>query len=92
VERKRVHLVVHGRVQGVSFRESTRVQAGRIGVTGWVRNRPEGTVEIVAEGEAAQLEEFIKWVDVGPSAARVDRVEAAWAEGTGEFAEFRVTR
>jgi acylphosphatase len=70
------HYIIHGRVQGVFFRDSTRRKAQELGVRGWVRNRPDGTVEAVAQGEAPAVERLEGWFrDGGPSAARVDRVE-----------------
>lgn len=71
-----VHIVVHGRVQGVCFRASTQSRATELGLKGWVRNRPEGTVEIHAEGEKKALESFVEWCRQGPPAARVDQLDA----------------
>ena len=67
--------VVHGRVQGVFFRGSTVERARQVGVDGWVRNRSDGTVEAVFEGNAAQVEEMLRFCREGPPWARVDRVE-----------------
>jgi acylphosphatase len=71
--RKRV--VVHGRVQGVFFRDSTRQRAEAAGVTGWVANRPDGTVEAVFEGNDEAVESLVRWMHDGPRGADVDRVE-----------------
>jgi acylphosphatase len=71
--RKRV--VVHGRVQGVFFRDSTRQRAEAAGVTGWVANRPDGTVEAVFEGNDEAVEWLVRWMHDGPRGADVDRVE-----------------
>jgi acylphosphatase len=71
--RKRV--VVHGRVQGVFFRDSTRQRAEAGGVTGWVANRPDGTVEAVFEGNDEAVESLVRWMHDGPRGADVDRVE-----------------
>jgi acylphosphatase len=76
---KQVQLFVRGRVQGVYFRASTQREARRLGLTGWVKNRPDGSVEIVAEGEEVSIRELYGWAQKGPSAARVDRVETRWA-------------
>lgn len=92
MERKQAHLLVHGHVQGVYFRESTRQEATRLGLTGWVANRPEGAVEIVAVGEDDRLAGLIAWAHRGPRAARVDRVDVAWDSPAGVFAEFVVRR
>ncbi|RLB55262.1 MAG: acylphosphatase [Deltaproteobacteria bacterium] len=90
-ETARLHAVIHGRVQGVFFRASARDQAERLGVTGWVRNCPQGTVELVAEGERGQLEQLLQWCHRGPDYARVERVQAEWLPPTGEFASFMIT-
>ena len=71
--RKRV--VVHGRVQGVWFRESARGQAERHGVSGWVRNRTDGTVEAELEGAPDDVELLVRWFAHGPPDARVDRLD-----------------
>ena len=67
--------MVRGHVQGVFFRDSVRRRAERSGVTGWVANRPDGTVEAVLEGEPAAVERVVDFCRVGPRGARVDRVE-----------------
>lgn len=87
---KQLHIVVRGRVQGVYFRASAQREARRLGVCGWVRNRSDGTVEIVAEGEESSVRELHVWAQKGPSAARVDRVETRWRSYTGEHSEFRI--
>ena len=74
----RVHLVVRGRVQGVFFRGAMRTEAERLGVTGWVRNRPDGTVEAEAEGDRAALDALVAWAHHGPPAARVADVAVEW--------------
>ena len=90
-EVRRIEIRVTGRVQGVWFRESTREQAERIGALGgWVRNVPDGTVEIVAEGPQQACEQLIGWCSRGPRLARVDQVRHAWGEPTGEFESFQV--
>ena len=87
-EQARLHLVVSGRVQGVFFRQATVDEARSLGLTGWVRNRPDGRVEIVAEGRRANLEMLLAWANRGPPAARVDQVEASWLEFHEEFQKF----
>ncbi len=74
-ERIARRLRVHGRVQGVFFREETRRMAGRHGVAGWVSNRPDGTVEAVFEGARADVEALVLFCGRGPQGARVSRVE-----------------
>ena len=85
---RRVHALVHGRVQGVAFREYTRRQAVRLGLSGWARNRPDGTVETVFEGPAAEVDELLTWLATGSPYARVGRVEHREEEPTGESGGF----
>lgn len=88
----RVHLVITGRVQGVWYRASARNEGERLGLTGFVTNRDDGGVEVIAEGPRETLEAFVAWCRRGPPAARVDDVRAEWSDGTGEFAAFAVRR
>lgn len=87
---KQVHVVVRGRVQGVFFRASSQREARRLGLTGWVRNRPDGNVEVLAEGEEEGLKELIAWANRGPTSARVERVEVRWRSFVGELSDFRI--
>ena len=89
VESAAVDLVVHGRVQGVSFRYHARHAAERLGVTGWVRNQPDGSVALHAEGEADAVERFVEWCDHGPPAAVVRRVDETPATPQG-LARFEI--
>ena len=75
------HLRISGRVQGVGFRDALLREALGHGLTGWVRNRRDGTVEAVLQGDAASVEAVQAWARRGPPAARVDRVEACPAQG-----------
>ncbi len=75
VVRRRV--VVHGRVQGVFFRDSTRQRARAHGVAGWVRNRTDGTVEAVIEGEPEAVQRLLHFLETGPPHAHVDRVDVS---------------
>ncbi len=75
------HLRIHGRVQGVGFRESMRREAVRLKLAGWVRNLPDGSVEAVVQGDPESVEAVIVWSRTGPLLARVDRVDIAPAEG-----------
>lgn len=86
----RVNLIVEGRVQGVWFRESARKEAERIGVCGWVRNRPEGTVEVLMEGSEEKVKELAAWCRHGPPSARVLRVHEELEAFRGEFTGFDV--
>jgi acylphosphatase len=88
---KQAHLTVRGRVQGVFFRASAQREAKRLGLTGWVRNRPDGAVELCVEGEEEELKEMLAWANRGPSAARVEKVDIRWRSYVGDFAEFRIT-
>lgn len=87
---QRLHAKVFGRVQGVNFRFYTRLTAAQIGVTGWVRNRVDGSVEVVAEGTPRQLETLIQFLNTGPQSASVSRVEIDWLAATDEFADFQI--
>jgi acylphosphatase len=89
---KRIHLVVRGRVQGVFFRASAQREARQLGLTGYVKNRNDGAVELVAEGEEDQVKDFLSWAQHGPSTARVDKVETRWRSYTGEYPDFRILR
>ncbi|MGE3772482.1 MAG: acylphosphatase [Gammaproteobacteria bacterium] len=70
------HYLVEGRVQGVYYRQSTRLEAARLGLAGWVRNLPDGRVEVLARGASDGLEAFERWLAQGPSRAQVTRVSA----------------
>jgi len=87
---KRVQLIVKGRVQGVFFRASAQREARRLGVTGWVKNRADGSIEVLAEGEEDAIKEIVGWANHGPTAARVDHVDVRWRGYTGEFFEFAI--
>jgi acylphosphatase len=86
----RVHVRVHGRVQGVYYRATAQEEAQRLGLVGWVRNRADGTVEAVAEGEDAVVESFLVWCRRGPERAHVDDVEVERLEPLGTEKEFTV--
>ena len=86
-----VHAIVYGYVQGVFFRTFVSRRANELGLTGYVRNLPNGeAVEVQAEGERKQLEELIGYLKVGPPAARVERVVTNWSEYTGSYSEFNI--
>ena len=76
------HLVIHGRVQGVYFRESMRQRARRLGVTGWVRNRSDGTVEAMVQADTDAVASIIEWAWSGPSAASVTDVRIEDVDGS----------
>lgn len=81
---KRAHIIIYGRVQGVWFRAHTKEMADKLGIKGWVRNLPDGSVEAVFEGDEKSIEEMIRWCHHGPPLARVDRVEIKYEEPKGE--------
>ena len=86
----RAHLTISGRVQGVWYRGSMQEEAHRLGVAGWVRNRPDGTVEAEVEGEPALVEALVAWARQGPRGARVAQVGVQWLEARGERGRFVV--
>jgi acylphosphatase len=86
----RLHVWVSGRVQGVFFRDSTRRRARELGLTGWVRNLPDGRVEAVFQGDRDACEEALAFVRVGPPAAVVTGVEHRWEEDEEPFRDFRI--
>ena len=85
---ERLHATVHGDVQGVGFRYFVQRSAAQLGLTGWVRNNDDGTVELVAEGARTRLEDLRQAVERGPRMARVDRVDVQWSTGTGTLQAF----
>ena len=84
------HVIVSGRVQGVFYRLETQRAAEEFGVSGWVKNLPDGRVEAMMTGDKAAVESLIGWCRQGPRAARVDRVEVSWEEEIGRFSGFDV--
>ncbi len=89
-ERKRLEAFVHGRVQGVGFRWWVRNQAARLNIQGWVANEPSGSVRVVAEGDAAALDQLAAQLRDGPSGAAVERVDTTFGPPTGEFKRFDI--
>ncbi len=85
---KTLHLVVHGRVQGVWYRDSMRREAEMLGVSGWVRNCSNDTVEAMVQGEAAAVDALVSWAHRGPQLAQVARVEVE--AGSGDYVGFEV--
>ena len=88
----RVRVRIEGRVQGVFFRSSAEARANRLGVTGWVRNCPDDSVELVAEGEKKKIDDLVAWCRHGPRGAAVRDVQVEWEKFSGEFSAFRITR
>jgi acylphosphatase len=86
----RVHVFVSGRVQGVAYRYFVERRAAEIPVTGWVRNLRDGRVEIMAEGEKADLEGFLGVLRQGPRMANVDDLDILWEDYRGDYEDFRI--
>jgi acylphosphatase len=80
--KKTLRLVIHGRVQGVFFRDSIRREAQNLSVAGWVRNRNDGTVEAAVQGEPAAVDAIVRWARRGPDRAQVERVEIEPHDGS----------
>jgi len=87
---RRVHAIVTGRVQGVSYRAATADAARRLGICGWVRNRPDGSVELEAEGAAEQIAALLEWCGRGPPSARVENVASTDLAATGVDTAFTI--
>lgn len=83
MEVARARVTVGGRVQGVFFRVEARDRARSLGIAGWVRNRPDGTVEAVFEGPRDAVESMLRWCEHGPDGARVDSVDVDWQQPAG---------
>jgi len=90
IMKARAHVFVLGRVQGVFFRENTRIKAQELGITGWVKNLEDGRVEVVIEGEKEKVEKLVEWLHQGPSLARVEDLEIKWEDYRGEFNSFEI--
>jgi acylphosphatase len=89
-EKVRAHLIVQGRVQGVFFREETRKTAKLFGVYGWVKNKPDGTVESIVEGEKKDVVSLINWCKNGSPLSQVEKVDVVWQDYRGAFREFDI--
>lgn len=89
-DKKRVRAIIKGRVQGVNFRMETWRAAEDIGVCGWVRNRSDGTVEALIEGDAARVDQMLQWCQKGPPVARVTDIEVSEETYEGKFKDFSV--
>lgn len=86
----KAHVFITGRVQGVYFRYKTRCEAKKYGVTGWVRNLPDGRVEAIFNGNKENVDKLIAFVGKGPSGAKVRDVDVKWQEYSGEFEDFEI--
>ncbi len=87
---RRLEATVQGRVQGVAFRHYTQVEANRLKLTGWVANRPNGSVRVVAEGPETALRRLAAWLENGPPAAWVEHCDIHWLDAAGEFHDFSI--
>lgn len=87
---KELHLKIFGEVQGVGFRYSTTQKAQELNLTGWVRNGPDGSLEILAQGEKDALEKIISWAKIGPRFAKVEKVEVSWREPRAALSTFEI--
>ncbi|MGO9409840.1 MAG: acylphosphatase [Spirochaetia bacterium] len=89
-EKRALRALVHGRVQGVGFRWSAVREARSLGLSGLVANRPDGTVEVIAEGDPARLARLVNWLEKGPPGARVSSVDVEWLPWSGAYNGFGV--
>lgn len=87
----RAHVIISGKVQGVFFRAETQRAAENYDVSGWVRNRTDGTVEAVFEGEEDDVKAVLEWCWEGSPHSKVKNVEVQWEDCTGEFMGFEIT-
>ncbi|HSI38678.1 MAG TPA: acylphosphatase [Methylotenera sp.] len=87
---KKLRLVIHGHVQGVFYRDSMRLEAQRLGVNGWVKNRSDGSVEAAVHGDLAAVDALVLWAQRGPELAHVERVEIE--PDNGVYSGFEVIR
>ena len=92
MKKVRAHVLVEGRVQGVFFRACTQDEARKRNVTGWVKNRFDGKVEALFEGEESDVAALLGWCNSGPPSARVRNVTVNWEPYAGEFSAFSITR
>lgn len=83
-------LTITGRVQGVSFRYYTMEKARELGISGYVKNKPDGTVYVEAQGETSAMDQFVKWCHQGPSFARVDKVAVEEGSRRSDFGQFEI--
>jgi acylphosphatase len=89
-ETEQIHLHIRGRVQGIFYRASARQEAKRLGLTGWVRNCPDGSVELLAQGPRPLCEELLRYCHEGPPGAQVDEIDVSWGEPSAECAGFDI--
>ena len=85
-----LHAVIYGRVQGVGFRYFTRETAKKLGVKGWVKNNPDGTVEVLAEADENTLKQFLEKLYQGPPLSKVENIKYQFSEASGGFKDFEI--
>ncbi len=90
MESETVHAIIEGKVQGVYFRECTRIEAEKTGLTGWVRNLPDGTVEAILKGSKVQIDLMRKWLQTGSPLSQVSKVSIQPFRESEIFSDFRI--
>lgn len=90
-EKIRAHAIISGRVQGVCYRMETQRAAQRNGVVGWVKNKKDGTVEAVFEGDKQDIDSVLSWCHKGPRLADVAGIDVEWESFTGDYSSFDIT-
>jgi len=90
MDKKRVHIIIQGKVQGVFFRVFTKDKAKELELNGFVRNKLDGTVEVVAEGYKDQLQKLVDWCHIGPDLSIVETVQSDWQPYSAQFEEFTI--
>lgn len=86
----RVNIRIYGQVQGVFFRQSAKQEAEKLGIVGWVKNKSDGSVEIMTEGGKENIDKFIKWCKSGPPFAKVEKVEIEEFKKSEDFSDFSI--
>ncbi len=90
MEHGRANLIIEGKVQGVCYRYETRDEAQELNVTGWVKNRIDGSVEVIVEGKKESVKKLITWCQTGPPLAEVTKLSVSWEKYLGEFVSFSI--
>lgn len=85
-----VHLKITGKVQGVFYRKSAKIEADLLGIGGWIKNLKDGSVEASAGADKPKLEEFVAWCKKGPPFAKVENVEVEWKDTDSGYSEFEI--
>uniref|UniRef100_A0A7C1IDJ1 Acylphosphatase n=1 Tax=Fervidicoccus fontis TaxID=683846 RepID=A0A7C1IDJ1_9CREN len=88
----RAHILIYGRVQGVFFRKHMKENADKLGLKGWVKNNPDGSVEAIVEGNIEKIKELVKWALTGPPLAHVEKLCVKWMSYKGEFDSFQIIK